>query len=53
MFGKLIFKESRMQAVIHHHSHSPLPKEEAVRKIKIAMIVPAIMLCCTIMFIAS
>jgi len=49
----LFLKEDDMQAVAHHHSHSPLAKEEAVRKIKIVMIVPAMLICCAIMFIAS
>ena len=42
-----------MQAVAHHHSRSPLNKEEAIRKIKIILIVPAMLICCTIMFVAS
>ena len=42
-----------MQTIAHHQLKSPPDREERARKIKIVMLLPAIVICCAVMFIAS
>lgn len=42
-----------MNATVNQPIRAPLLSEESKRKIKIALIVPAGVICCAVMFIAS